>query len=98
MDLLGPSELLRAPTRRAGRLLIVPIRGGQVSVRAGASRPDPARAALATLQSRLLDEGRWGDADLVGWLIDDLDRLPPPWGRVVRVLLSGVQNPGTGVG
>jgi hypothetical protein len=26
MDLLGPSELLRAPTRRAGRLLIVPIR------------------------------------------------------------------------
>jgi hypothetical protein len=26
MDLLGPSELLRAPTRRAGRLLVVPIR------------------------------------------------------------------------
>ena len=26
MDLLGPSELLRAPTRRPGTLLIVPIR------------------------------------------------------------------------
>jgi hypothetical protein len=32
--------------------------------------------------------GRWADADLVGWLIDDLDRLPAPWGRVVRVLVE----------
>ena len=34
MDLLGPSELLRAPTRRAGRLLIVPIRAFTLSMNA----------------------------------------------------------------
>ena len=47
---------------------------------------DPARRALLELQQYLLDAGRWADADLVGWLFDDLDRLPAPWGRVVRLI------------
>ena len=51
-----------------------------------AAADEPTRRALLELQQRLLDAGRWADADLVGWLIDDLDRLPPPWGRVVRLL------------
>ena len=50
---------------------------------------DPVRAALKALQSRLMDLGEFGDADLVGWLLDDLDRLPAPWGRVVRLLVTG---------
>ena len=50
---------------------------------------DPTRWALLELQQRLLDAGRWADADLVGWLADDLDRLPVPWGRAVRLLLIG---------
>ena len=58
------------------------------AIAVAAQAEDPARVALAALQSRLLDEGRWGDADLVGWLLDDLDRLPPPWGRVVRLLVE----------
>ncbi len=49
---------------------------------------DPARAALLELEQRLRDEGRWADADLVAWIGDDLDRLPQPFGRVIRLLLS----------
>ena len=49
---------------------------------------DPARAALIDIQRALLDDGRWADADLVGWLLDDLDWLPLPWAQVVRLLLD----------
>jgi hypothetical protein len=56
-------------------------------VAAGAD--DPARLRLTALQSALMDEQQWADADLVGWLVDDLDRLPQPWGRVVRLLVGG---------
>ena len=51
---------------------------------------DPAREALGALHGLLMDLGKFGDADLVGWLHDDLDRLPAPWGRVVRLLVTGV--------
>ena len=54
-----------------------------------ARHDDPARRRLEVLERRYRDEGRWADANLVGWLADDLHRIPAPWGRVVRLLLSG---------
>lgn len=53
-----------------------------------ARHDDPARRRLGVLERRCKDEARWADADLLGWLADDLDRLPAPWGRVVRLLLA----------
>ncbi len=58
--------------------------GIAVPVRAG----DPDRRRLRLMQRALLDQGRWQDADLLGFLTDDLDHLPQPWARVVRLLLE----------
>jgi len=49
---------------------------------------DPGLRRLHAHREARLGERRWSDADLVGWLIDDLDRLSPPWGRVVRLLVG----------
>ena len=56
---------------------------------------EPVRVKLHALQRARLDAGRWAEADLLGWLIDDLDRLPAPWPGVMRALLGDLA---TGVG
>ena len=50
---------------------------------------DPVRLRLEALESALKAQGQWSEADLVGWLVDDLDSLPAPWARIVRVLARG---------
>ena len=52
MDLLGPSELLRAPTRRPGTLLIVPIRAG-LGRGLGGRRRDGTRPIAPPLRPKL---------------------------------------------